>query len=154
MRKSRPQLKVERRGGGFLFAEVGSKYEVYHGRVYCLRSDNYQYALIFDQEVPAGLSPPIRQQHLLNIGTYAPMGRDWFIQQVTEKAAREQAQKLATEKGLVLRFAPSQPKCTPQKKVARERGCFTGLDTHYVTEQLVRQVKGNKPFTMHSPSRP
>lgn len=144
MRKSRPQLRIEKRDDGFLFTEVRTKYEIYHGRVYCLRSDNYQYALIFDKEIPAGLSPPIHEQQLLSIGTYAPLGREWFIQHITEEAAREQAQRLAKEKGLILRFAQSRPKC---RDVAP-----TGIDTHYVTEQLVGQC-GNRPFTIHQASK-
>lgn len=144
MRKSRPQLRIEKRDDGFLFTEVGAKYEIYHGRVYCLRSDNYQYALIFDKEIPAGPSPPIHEQQLLSIGTYAPLGREWFIQHVTEEAAREQAQRLAKEKGLTLRFAPSRPKC---RHVAP-----MGIDTHYVTEQLAGQCK-NGPFRIHQSPR-
>jgi hypothetical protein len=112
MTKPKPSLEVEKRSDGYLFTEVRPTYEVYHGRVHCL-SNNIQYAIVFDQEIPsAGMGPPFTKPQLLKAGDYPMIGRHYFLEHFMEIEVISQAKKLAKEKGLVLKLAQSQPKCT------------------------------------------
>jgi hypothetical protein len=109
----KPQLRIKKRTDGYFFKEIGPSSEIYHGRIYCLVNDDSAYAIIFDREIQALSGPPGRLQQLLCVGEgIAPLGKDDFLQMITEEAVLQQAQKLATERGLDLESSLSQPKCT------------------------------------------
>jgi len=117
MAKRRPSLNVEQKDNVFSFTEVTRNYKVYHGKVYCLSNSQTEYAVIFDQQIPAISGPSTQNQQLLRGGecsTYENHER--FLSELTEMVVREQAARLAKEKGLALKFSQSKPKCTVEEK--------------------------------------
>jgi hypothetical protein len=70
------------------------------GQVRVLASDSYQYAIIFEEDVPFGQNVPV---YLLTVGDY-PRGREDILADLVKKEAESKAQEIADKLKLPLRL--------------------------------------------------